>query len=184
MPFLVRLLLWFQRTGNKMTLLMINPVAFNFFRPSLILCIFLFTTCFIRHYQCWRWEYSIKMWTIKTLCCILSYTSPAITICFSTKRNFFGVHCRGVTFLSFCSLYLSVSFSTNCCQWLKNESLFLGTYYDAVSSDGQGLSDYMLLCSVVATILVIVNTAQVSHIKILKNQTLTLVCSVPFIAQK
>lgn len=39
---------------------------------------------------------------------------------------------------------------------------FLGTYFDAVSPDGQGLSDYMLLCSVVATILVIVNTAQVS----------------------
>lgn len=39
--------------------------------------------------------------------------------------------------------------------------MFSGTYYDAVSSSGQGLSDYMLLCSVVATILVIVNTAQV-----------------------
>lgn len=37
----------------------------------------------------------------------------------------------------------------------------LGTYYDAVAPDGQSLSDYMLLCSVVATILVIVNTAQV-----------------------
>lgn len=41
---------------------------------------------------------------------------------------------------------------------------FSGTYYDAVSTNGQGLSDYMLLCSVVATILVIVNTAQVIHI--------------------
>lgn len=37
----------------------------------------------------------------------------------------------------------------------------LGTYYDAVSPNGQGLSDYMLFCSVTAAILVIVNTAQV-----------------------
>lgn len=44
---------------------------------------------------------------------------------------------------------------------LLTEVRFSGTYYDAVSSSGQGLSDYMLLCSVVATILVIVNTAQV-----------------------
>ncbi|CAH2015795.1 unnamed protein product [Acanthoscelides obtectus] len=38
----------------------------------------------------------------------------------------------------------------------------LGTYYDAVSPDGQGLSDYMLFCSVAAAILVIVNTAQIA----------------------
>ncbi|XP_044762025.1 probable phospholipid-transporting ATPase IM isoform X2 [Coccinella septempunctata] len=37
-----------------------------------------------------------------------------------------------------------------------------GTYYDAVSPSGQGLSDYMLLCSVMAAILVIVNTAQIA----------------------
>ncbi|KAG5892815.1 hypothetical protein JTB14_033381 [Gonioctena quinquepunctata] len=38
----------------------------------------------------------------------------------------------------------------------------LGTYYDAVSPNGQGLSDYMLFCSVTAAILVIVNTAQIA----------------------
>ncbi|KAL3278639.1 hypothetical protein HHI36_016178 [Cryptolaemus montrouzieri] len=37
-----------------------------------------------------------------------------------------------------------------------------GTYYDAVSPNGQGLSDYMLFCSVTAAILVIVNTAQIA----------------------
>lgn len=37
-----------------------------------------------------------------------------------------------------------------------------GTYYDAVSPRGQGLSDYMLFCSVTAAILVIVNTAQIA----------------------
>ncbi|XP_071051029.1 probable phospholipid-transporting ATPase IM isoform X2 [Onthophagus taurus] len=37
-----------------------------------------------------------------------------------------------------------------------------GTYFDAVAANGQGLSDYMLFCSVVATILVIVNTAQIA----------------------
>ncbi|XP_065171114.1 probable phospholipid-transporting ATPase IM isoform X2 [Atheta coriaria] len=37
-----------------------------------------------------------------------------------------------------------------------------GTYFDAMSPIGQSLSDYMLLCSVVATILVIVNTAQIA----------------------
>lgn len=40
-------------------------------------------------------------------------------------------------------------------------NFFVGTYYDALSPNGQVLSDYMLLCSAVATILVIVNTAQV-----------------------
>ncbi|KAK9754365.1 Phospholipid-translocating P-type ATPase C-terminal [Popillia japonica] len=38
----------------------------------------------------------------------------------------------------------------------------LGTYFDAVSPTGHSLSDYMLFCSVVATILVIVNTAQIA----------------------
>ncbi|XP_060527159.1 probable phospholipid-transporting ATPase IM isoform X2 [Cylas formicarius] len=37
-----------------------------------------------------------------------------------------------------------------------------GTYYDAVAPNGQGLSDYMLFCSVAAAILVIVNTAQIA----------------------
>ncbi|CAG9815317.1 unnamed protein product [Phaedon cochleariae] len=37
-----------------------------------------------------------------------------------------------------------------------------GTYFDAVSPRGQGLSDYMLFCSVTAAILVIVNTAQIA----------------------
>lgn len=37
-----------------------------------------------------------------------------------------------------------------------------GTYHDAVSPTGESLSDYMTLCSVVATILVIVNTAQIA----------------------
>ncbi|XP_074033598.1 ATPase phospholipid transporting 8B isoform X2 [Leptinotarsa decemlineata] len=37
-----------------------------------------------------------------------------------------------------------------------------GTYYDAVSPNGQGLSDYMLFCSVTAAILVIVNSAQIA----------------------
>ncbi|CAH0553187.1 unnamed protein product [Brassicogethes aeneus] len=37
-----------------------------------------------------------------------------------------------------------------------------GTYYDAVSPDGKGLSDYMLFCSATAAILVIVNTAQIA----------------------
>ncbi|XP_017777528.1 PREDICTED: probable phospholipid-transporting ATPase IM isoform X2 [Nicrophorus vespilloides] len=37
-----------------------------------------------------------------------------------------------------------------------------GTYYDAVSPDGHILSDYMLFCAAVATILVIVNTAQIA----------------------
>ncbi|XP_018319213.1 probable phospholipid-transporting ATPase IM isoform X3 [Agrilus planipennis] len=37
-----------------------------------------------------------------------------------------------------------------------------GTYYDALSPNGQVLSDYMLLCSVIATILVLVNTAQIA----------------------
>ncbi|XP_076258648.1 ATPase phospholipid transporting 8B isoform X2 [Rhynchophorus ferrugineus] len=37
-----------------------------------------------------------------------------------------------------------------------------GTYYDAVAPNGQGLSDYMLFCSVTAAILVIVNTAQIA----------------------
>ncbi|XP_063906623.1 probable phospholipid-transporting ATPase IM isoform X3 [Zophobas morio] len=37
-----------------------------------------------------------------------------------------------------------------------------GTYYDAVSPSGQGLSDYMLFCAVAAAILVIVNTAQIA----------------------
>ncbi|XP_019867395.1 probable phospholipid-transporting ATPase IM isoform X2 [Aethina tumida] len=37
-----------------------------------------------------------------------------------------------------------------------------GTYYDAVSPDGQGLSDYMLFCSATAAMLVIVNTAQIA----------------------
>ncbi|KAJ8936119.1 hypothetical protein NQ318_012932, partial [Aromia moschata] len=38
----------------------------------------------------------------------------------------------------------------------------LGTYYDAVSPNGQGLSDYMLFCSATAAMLVIVNTAQIT----------------------
>ncbi|GJQ74496.1 hypothetical protein Trydic_g21365 [Trypoxylus dichotomus] len=38
----------------------------------------------------------------------------------------------------------------------------LGTYFDAVSPTGLSLSDYMLFCAVVATILVIVNTAQIA----------------------
>ncbi|XP_050303253.1 probable phospholipid-transporting ATPase IM isoform X2 [Anthonomus grandis grandis] len=37
-----------------------------------------------------------------------------------------------------------------------------GTYYDAVAPNGQGLSDYMLFCSITAAILVIVNTAQIA----------------------
>ncbi|XP_066246628.1 probable phospholipid-transporting ATPase IM isoform X2 [Euwallacea similis] len=37
-----------------------------------------------------------------------------------------------------------------------------GTYYDAVAPNGQGLSDYMLFCSVTAAVLVIVNTAQIA----------------------
>ncbi|XP_072395797.1 probable phospholipid-transporting ATPase IM isoform X2 [Diabrotica undecimpunctata] len=37
-----------------------------------------------------------------------------------------------------------------------------GTYFDAVGYNGQGLSDYMLFCSVTAAILVIVNTAQIA----------------------
>lgn len=41
-----------------------------------------------------------------------------------------------------------------------------GTYNDAATSNGQGLSDYMLFCSATAAILVIVNTAQV-NIKLL-----------------
>lgn len=41
-------------------------------------------------------------------------------------------------------------------------SIPFGTYYDALSPNGLVLSDYMLLCSVVATILVIVNTAQIA----------------------
>ncbi|KAJ8918051.1 hypothetical protein NQ315_011507 [Exocentrus adspersus] len=38
----------------------------------------------------------------------------------------------------------------------------LGTYFDAVSPNGQGLSDYMLFCSATAAMLVIVNTAQIA----------------------
>nr|XP_023017891.1 probable phospholipid-transporting ATPase IM [Leptinotarsa decemlineata] len=41
-------------------------------------------------------------------------------------------------------------------------SMIKGTYYDAVSPNGQGLSDYMLFCSVTAAILVIVNSAQIA----------------------
>ncbi|CAH1128535.1 unnamed protein product [Ceutorhynchus assimilis] len=37
-----------------------------------------------------------------------------------------------------------------------------GTYYDAVASNGHNLSDYMLFCSIMAAILVIVNTAQIA----------------------
>ena len=37
-----------------------------------------------------------------------------------------------------------------------------GAYYDATSNEGQSLSNYMLLSSVMATVLVIVNTVQVS----------------------
>ncbi|XP_018570788.1 phospholipid-transporting ATPase ID isoform X3 [Anoplophora glabripennis] len=38
----------------------------------------------------------------------------------------------------------------------------LGTYFDAVAPNGQGLSDYMLFCSATAAMLVIVNTAQIA----------------------
>jgi len=43
------------------------------------------------------------------------------------------------------------------------DQIFLeGTYHNAISGDGQGLSDHMLFGSVVSTILVVVVTAQVS----------------------
>ncbi|CAG9839897.1 unnamed protein product [Diabrotica balteata] len=52
----------------------------------------------------------------------------------------------------FCNIFIEI-----------NESfIILGTYFDAVGYNGQGLSDYMLFCSVTAAILVIVNTAQIA----------------------
>ncbi|KAH1005143.1 hypothetical protein HUJ04_006180 [Dendroctonus ponderosae] len=41
-------------------------------------------------------------------------------------------------------------------------SMIKGTYNDAATPNGQGLSDYMLFCSATAAILVIVNTAQIA----------------------
>ncbi|KAJ8933400.1 hypothetical protein NQ314_014040 [Rhamnusium bicolor] len=41
-------------------------------------------------------------------------------------------------------------------------SMIKGTYFDAVSLGGHGLSDYMLFCSATAAMLVIVNTAQIA----------------------
>lgn len=92
---------------------------------------------------------------------IRSCTSLVITICSSIRRNFFEAPFRDVTFLLSCFSSLSVIFSLLIKVSIYNRNV-VGTYYDAiVSTNGHGLSDYMLLCSVVATILVIVNTAQV-----------------------
>lgn len=45
---------------------------------------------------------------------------------------------------------------------LSCEMMFAGTYKDGLAPDGKILSDHMLLGSVVATILIIDNTTQVS----------------------
>jgi hypothetical protein len=46
-------------------------------------------------------------------------------------------------------------------------SAFLGTYRDGISPDGHVLSDHMLLGAVVATILILDNTAQVRKVYLL-----------------
>lgn len=70
--------------------------------------------------------------------------------------------CRDVTCPEYCSLFRSVIFFGFRVHIRRLILLILGTYYDAVSPDGQGLSDYMLFCSATAAMLVIVNTAQVN----------------------
>lgn len=102
-----------HRLVQKITshLLSIQLILFTiFFRLCLILCIFLFIIYFIRRYQCWQWEFSIRMWMIKILCCIHSYINLVMTICFLIRRSFFGAHCRVVMFLLYCFLYHLVSF--------------------------------------------------------------------------
>lgn len=72
------------------------PYSFRLYSTP---CIYRYTIFFTRHCRSSASAFSIKTSTTRTASCIPSCTGPAITISFSTRRNFFGalykvVSCR------------------------------------------------------------------------------------------